>query len=110
MRRMWNIPSKEQLAKIPKLYQTEGMLLKDKPIHLHFFLGGCDWYIAEFDGDDTFFGYALINNDLENAEWGYISFAELKEIKVPPGFEIDCEVYEEPRKAGEIGRITFYGG
>ena len=72
---MWNIPSKEQLAKIPKLYQTEGVLLKDKPIHLHFFLGGCDWYIAEFDGDDTFFGYAIINNDLENAEWGYISFA-----------------------------------
>lgn len=89
---MWSIPSKEQLARLPGLGKTDGIPFMNKLIYLHLFLGGCDWYIAEFDGDDTFFGYAIINNDLENAEWGYISFAELKEIRVPPGFEIDCEV------------------
>jgi len=39
---MWNIPSKERLEKIPKLYETESIPLEDKMIHLHFFIGGCD--------------------------------------------------------------------
>ena len=43
---MWNIPSKERLAKLPTLYETENIPLQDKIIHLHFFIGGCDWYIA----------------------------------------------------------------
>ncbi len=51
---MWNIPTEEQLAAIPRLYETEHVDLKDKLIHLHFFLGGCDWYAVEFDGSDLF--------------------------------------------------------
>ena len=76
---MWNKPGKEQLAKIPRLYETEKINGKDKIIYLHFFIGGCDWYIAEFDGEDLFFGFAILN-DPQNAEWGYISFQELDEI------------------------------
>ena len=53
---MWNTPSQERLKKIPKLYETENILLKDKLIYLHFFIVGCDWYIAEYDGDDAFRG------------------------------------------------------
>lgn len=103
---MWNIPSKERLAKVPKLYETENVPLKDKLIHLHFFMGGCDWYIAEFDGHDMFWGYCILNNDLEMAEWGYVSFAELRSLKV--GFvEVDCELEEfwKVRKASEIDNI-----
>jgi hypothetical protein len=89
---MWNIPTKERLDKIPKLYETEGTELKDKLIYLHFFIGGCDWYVAEYDGEDIFFGYAILNDPI-NAEWGYISFSELKDLKI--GFvEIDCELEE----------------
>ena len=88
---MWNIPSKERLIKIPKLYETEKIPLDQKLIYLHYFIGGSDWYIAEYDGDDIFFGYAILNGDIDCAEWGYVSFAELKEIKV--GFvEVDCEL------------------
>jgi hypothetical protein len=47
---VWNVPAPEKLATIPRLYETENVPLKDKVIHLHFFIGGCDWYIAEFDG------------------------------------------------------------
>ena len=46
---MWNEPTKERLAKIPKLYETEDIPLQDKDIYLHFFISGCDWYIAEFN-------------------------------------------------------------
>ena len=35
---MWNEPSKERLAKIPKLYETENIPLPDKLIYLHFFI------------------------------------------------------------------------
>ena len=52
---MWNKPSKEQLAAIPRLYETEKIGSKNKIVHLHFFIGGCDWYVAEFDGEELFF-------------------------------------------------------
>ena len=79
---MWNKPTKERLNRIPRLYETESIDLKDKTIHLHFFIGASDWYIAEYDGDDLFFGYAILNDDIQNAEWGYISFTELREINI----------------------------
>ena len=75
---MWNVPTKERLAEIPKLYETEHIALQDKLIHLHFFLGGCDWFIAEHDGGDLFWGFAVLNGDLHMAEWGYISFLNSK--------------------------------
>ena len=87
---MWNEPTEERLSKIPKLYETKNVDSQDKLIHLHFFIGGCDWYIAEYDGNDLFWGYVILNNDFEMAEWGYISFSELKQINIY-GIEIDCE-------------------
>ena len=74
-------------------------------IHMHFFIGGCDWYAAEFDGEDTFFGYAILNNDYQNAEWGYFSLRELKSIQVG-WVQIDRDLHWEVRKASEIDRIT----
>lgn len=91
---MWNIPSQSRLDKIPRLYDTEHIPTKDKLIYLHFFIGGSDWYVAEYDGDDTFFGYVVLNGDLECAEWGNFSFAELREIRVDGWCEVDCELEE----------------
>ena len=101
---MWNEPS-EQLNDIPKLYETEHTPLPDKLIHLHFFIGGCDWYIAEYDGQDLFFGFAILNGDYQNAEWGYISFIELKGIKVSGWLECDFDLYWEIRPASEVDKI-----
>ena len=104
---MWNTPNKVRLAEIPKLYETENIPLKDKLIHLHFFIGGCDWYISEYDGEDLFWGFAILNNDYEMAEWGYISFSDLKALKLNSGFEVDCEIEKtwKVRKAAEIEKI-----
>ena len=101
---MWNIPSKQRLQEIPSLYETEDIALKDKLIHLHFFIGGCDWYIAEYDGDDLFWGYAILNGDDQNAEWGYISFSELKRLKLGC-IEIDCDLYWKTKPASQIAKI-----
>jgi hypothetical protein len=102
---MWNAPSKRQLSTLPRLYQTEAVALKDKIIHLHFFIGGCDWFIAEFDGDDLFFGFTILNQDYQNAEWGYISFGELKSIKVQGWLEIDRDIHWKVRPAKEVDLI-----
>ncbi len=104
---MWNIPSQDRLDKIPRLYETEPVALQDKMIHLHFFIGGCDWYVAEYDGEDLFWGFACLNGDLQNAEWGYVSFRELQEIQVQGWLEIDCETEDSwrIRSASEIELI-----
>lgn len=104
---MWNTPTSDQLNSIPKLYETESVPLAEKIIHLHFFIGGCDWFISEYDGEDLFFGYAVLNGDIENAEWGYVSFAELKNIKV--GFvEIDCDLHWEKVPAAKVPLIRCW--
>ena len=104
---MWNTPSKERLARIPKLYETEEVPLMEKTILLHFFLLGCDWFVSEFDGKDTFFCFVILNNDIAMAEWGYVSFSELKSLKIQGWLEVDCEKEEfwDVRSASDIAKI-----
>ena len=66
---MWNEPTKERLNSVPRLYETEDVPLKEKLVHLHFFMSGCDWYICETDGKDIMWGFCILNNDYEMAEW-----------------------------------------
>jgi hypothetical protein len=103
---MWNVPSKERLDKIPRLYETEGIPCKNKLIYLHFFIAGANWYVVEYDGEDLFFGYAILC-DHRYAEWGYFDFQELKDIKIDGWLEVDCENEESwtVRKASEIENI-----
>lgn len=102
---MWSKPSSEQLSSIPALYATEGQPVKDKIVFLHFFIAGCDWFAMEFNGNDTFFGFAILNQDFEMAEFGYFSFTELKSIKLNGRLEVDCDLYWEPRPAREVELI-----
>lgn len=97
---MWNKPSKVELAKLPHLYTTDHVDCKDKTILMHFFIGGCDWYVVEFDGKDTFFGFANLNDPM-NAEWGYFTLSELGGIKVR-GLEVDRDLHWQPRRFSEI--------
>lgn len=102
---MWNKPSKEELAKLPAFYSTEDIPLKEKMIHMHFFIGGCDWYAAEYDPEcELFFGFAILNNDLQNAEWGYFSLQELCNLKVE-FLEVDRDLHFKPCRAIEIEKI-----
>lgn len=105
---MWNEPTQRQLERLPKLYSTEETPLKDKVIHMHFFLGGCDWYVAEFDGQDIFFGYVILNGDRDMAEWGNFSFEEIKKLKLASGLEVDRDLHWEPKPAGDIPEVTTY--
>lgn len=102
---MWNKPSETELESLPPLYSTEGTPLKEKIIHMHFFIGGCDWYAAEYDSEEQlFFGFAILNNDLEMAEWGYFSLPELASLK-SSFVEVDRDLFWDPVQAQCVDRI-----
>ena len=101
---MWNAPTIKQLAKIPVLYSTETIPASDKKVHMHFFIAGSDWYIAEYDGEDIMFGFAILNGDTDNAEWGYISFKELQDIKIR-FLEVDRDKYWKATQVKNIPSI-----
>jgi hypothetical protein len=103
---MWNKPTEKQLAKIPALYSTDGVKFADKKIYMHFFVGGSDWYVAEYDPiDRLFFGYAILNGDTEMAEWGYVSLDELIEVRQQRIYHVDREIHWKVKKASEIEKI-----
>ena len=104
---MWNEPDNDQLNRIipVKLFQSEHIELYEKIIYAHFFIAaGCDFYIVEYDGEDLFWGFTDLN-DLPNACWGYISFGELKDLRVGGWLEVDFDLYWEPKPAIEIEKI-----
>jgi hypothetical protein len=86
------LPGWDALTAIPQLYATESTPLDDKVIHLHFFVGGCDWYVAELDDDEWLaFGYVNLG-DSQNAEWGYFSLVELESVVIEPGYVIERDL------------------
>jgi len=105
---MWNTPSK-WLAQIPKFYETENTSPLDKLIYLHFFLRNSDWYVCEFDGTDTFFGYVILNGDFQTAEWDYFTIHKLDRLNVR-GSEVYIDLYWETRPAYQVNKICYSQG
>lgn len=107
---MWNEPTPKRLKEMPDLYSTEDVNLEDKIIVEHFFIGGCDWYIAESDQHGYMFGFANLN-DPQMAEWGYVHLDELKEIRLPnlgrSWVEVDRDLHWTPKKFSEINKNDF---
>jgi len=42
-------PADRLMERVPRLYATEEVDLEGKVVHLHYFVGGCDWYVMEVD-------------------------------------------------------------
>ena len=102
--KIWNQPTQQVLERIPKLYATEETALKDKLIYEHFFIFSSDWYIAEYDPkEEIMFGFAILNNDFQNAEWKYISYSELSDLNVS-GFEIETGKSDLIKNFGKLNR------
>ena len=55
------------------------------------------------------FGFAILNDDYQNAEWGYVSYQELKSLNIK-GFEVDRELNWRVKKASQIEKIAKGGG
>lgn len=79
------LPGAEALAAVPALYETEPLPTAEKVIHLHFFVGGSDWWVAEIDEEARIaFCFASLG-DHGGAEWGYVDLAELRALVARPG-------------------------
>jgi len=102
---MINIPTMEQLNMLPQLYETENIPPEDKIVLLHFTANECHWYVIEWDGKDTFFGYVLLNGWSQNAEFGYFNLSELIEVKVGGWLEIVNDPFWIPRAAKDVALI-----
>lgn len=83
---------------MPKTYETDAQG-RDALARLHYFIGGCDWWIVEKDADPDgagqvqAFGIADLGM---GRELGYISIPELLEN----GAELD--LYFTPKRMGEL--------
>ena len=83
---------------MPKTYETDAQG-RAALAHLHYFIGGCDWWIVEKDADPDHAGQvqAFGIADLGmGRELGYISIPELLEN----GAELD--LYFTPKRMGEL--------
>jgi|SRR5687768_10269025 len=82
---------------MPKTYQQDG-LGKKAVVHLHYFIGSCDFHITEKDRESTqeqAFGLANIGY---GGELGYISLTEITSC----GAELD--LYWTPKTLEEISK------
>lgn len=72
----------------PKINETDG--LEEHRIVLRYFHpSGTQSFITEIGKDGDAFGFQCLNDDWENAEWGYLNIDELKNIR---GMEVDFHV------------------
>ena len=84
---------------MPKTYETDAQG-RAALAHLHYFIGGCDWWIVEKDADPDHAGqvqaFGIADLGIGFRELGYISIPELLEN----GAELD--LYFKPQPIGEL--------
>ena len=85
----------------PDLYEQDGLGRK-AIVHEHYFIGGCDWWITEYNKEkDIAFGFACLG-DPQNAELGYVSLTELEQIRVNGVFPVELDMWWDKCPVGEV--------
>ena len=84
-------------AALPSLYSTEDLPCEDKQVIVKFFnpLGNQTWEIVEgsYQEDmDTWLLFGKCDLGFGEAEWGYVTLAELESIKLPMGMGIERDI------------------
>jgi hypothetical protein len=67
-----------KLKKCPRIKETDKM--KEHPAVFHYFYDETDIYICEYDRKEDMFGFAILNSDIFNSEWGYFNLPELTSL------------------------------
>ena len=84
------------IESMPVTYAQDG-LGNDAVVHLHYFFGGCDWWITEKDiegGIDQAFGLVDLGH---GPELGYISIRELMTMR-----SINLDLHWEPQTLAQL--------
>lgn len=89
-------------AALPPLYATDNTPAADKMVRAHYFVGGYDWWIVEYNpADGEAYGYANLG-DPQNAEWGYISLPELEALRIRGWQVVERDMHWEPKPFAEV--------
>lgn len=88
----------QRITDMPVTYEQNEV--SDPIVYLHYFMGGSDWYITEKDmegkGTEQAYGYACLNGDMMNAEFGFISIDELCSLVIRGFMTIDLDFHFDP--------------
>ncbi len=86
LRDMMQHPGYQLSKKLAKKYSWAGDM-DYWLIYAHFFYGGSDWWVYDWDGkDDVVYAFVCLNGDWQNAESGGVSLHELAENRVEMDF------------------------
>lgn len=90
--------TKELQKKLPPLYASENE--KDPMVICKFFFPDFhwNWYVIEYDGKDTFFGWV----DGDFPELGYFSLSELKQARGKLGLPIERDRFFKPCRLSKV--------
>lgn len=81
---------------MPRAMPSDLKSLDDAVAHLHYFYGGCDWYILEpADKDRVCFCYANLGDD-DNAEYGSLWLGEFDNLPV------ELDLHWTPKTMSEV--------
>ena len=103
---MSRLIGERERALLPALYACENA--PDPAAEVKLFMPGTrwTWYLLEFDGDDTLFGYVKSGLDERFDELGYISLSELEALVGPFGLRVERDVHWEPTRLSVLQATT----
>jgi len=120
---MWAKPTKADLEKLHKNLKIQQEAEDGSTLILaHFFMGGCDWYIVDYDPEtEIMYGYAILGGNLQLAEWGTVFFKEDPNnpcskdnlMVLKQGYvEVDFDKHWTPKSFNEVEKdfTAKYGG
>lgn len=89
-----------------KSYNSETKL-HDKGF-IHYFIGSSDWYVCEVDEDNVGFGFAILNGDIQNAEYGYIDLNEVTTLTLNGFIQTELDIYNDDSISMEHAIVEKY--
>ena len=89
-----------------KSYNAETKL-HDKGF-IHYFIGSSDWYVCEVDEDNVGFGFAIINGDTQNAEYGYIDLNDVITLTLNGFIQTELDIYNDDSISMEHAIVEKY--
>ena len=86
---------------------NEKTKLHDKGF-IHYFIGNSDWYVCEVDEDNVGFGFAILNGDTQNAEYGYIDLNEVTTLTLNGFVQTELDIYIDDSISMEHAIVSKY--
>lgn len=75
---------------------------------IHYFIGSSDWYVCEVDEDNVGFGFAIINGDTQNAEYGYIDLNDVTTLTLNGFIQTELDIYNDDSISMEHAIVEKY--